>query len=182
MSQSLISVVRAPKQARTTTRSLRAVPADEQVGSAWFPVCCVMLLLAGLAAVLGLNTVMAQDSFEVTRLETRSSVLADDHEALTHQIDARSAPQRLAEEAKDLGMVPATSPAFIDLGSGEVLGVAKPAEREAGLTVDAAAAPTKAAEKKAADAKAAEKKAAEKKAAEKKKADSQDSAASAAGD
>lgn len=146
MSQSVTSVVaRAPRR-RTETprqvRDLRVVSSADAQGSAWFPVVCVLLLLAGLGAVLGLNTAMAQDSFAVAALEARSAELSDTQESLTHEINTVSAPQRLADEAHGLGMVPAGSPAFIDLDKGSVLGVATAAQRPAGLTVDASASPT----------------------------------------
>lgn len=131
---------RSPESSRRT--SLRVVTPEERVGSAWFPAMCIALLLAGLGAVLGMNTLMAQDSFEVTRLEAKSARLADTQDSLTHSINGRSAPQRLATEAGDLGMVPAGGAAFIDLDKSEVLGVATAAKKPDGFTVEAAATAT----------------------------------------
>lgn len=146
MSQSVTSVVARAPRARTESsrpaRDLRVVSSADGQGSPWFAVACVLLLLAGLGAVLGLNTAMAQDSFAVGKLEARSAELSDTQESLTHEIDSVSAPQHLAERANGLGMVPADSPAFIDLDKGRVLGVATTAERPAGHTVDASASPT----------------------------------------
>lgn len=146
MSQSLTSVVARPAPGGSTDarpgRTLRVVTAAENQGSARFPVLCALLLLAGLAAVLGLNTVMAQDSFAVARLEARSAELTDTQESLTHDLDRRSAPQELADRAYDLGMVPAGSAAFIDLQQGKVLGVAKTARAVDRRTVNASASPT----------------------------------------
>jgi hypothetical protein len=98
---------------------------------------CIALLIAGLAAVLGLNTAMAQDSFQVSALEAESARLADTEDALIHSINARSAPQQLATEARALGMVPSSTAAFIDLEKGTVLGVATVAKTPKGFTVDA---------------------------------------------
>lgn len=131
---------RSPEGSRRT--SLQIVTPEERAGSAWFPVLCVALLIAGLGAVLGLNTAMAQDSFEVSAMEAESARLADTEDSLTHSINARSAPQRLATEAGDLGMVPAGGAAFIDLDKSTVLGVATVAEKPDGFTVDAAATAT----------------------------------------
>lgn len=144
MSQSTVATTvarRAP--ARRERASLQVVTPADRTGSAWFPVVCVALLLAGLGAVLGLNTSMAQDSFEVTALEARSASLADTEDSLAQTINDKAAPQRLAIKANGLGMVPAGSAAFIDVDKGEVLGVASVAKKPDGFTVGAAAEPTK---------------------------------------
>lgn len=139
MSQMSVATTVAKRSTQGSRRtSLQVVTPEERVGSAWFPALCVALLLAGLGAVLALNTAMAQDSFTVGALEAESAQLADTEDSLTHAINGRSAPQRLAGDARDLGMVPAGSAAFIDLEKGSVLGVATAAEKPDGFTVDAA--------------------------------------------
>ena len=130
---------RTPTKGGAAARELRVLTAADATGSPWFPVLFVSLLLAGLAGVLALNTAMARDSFEVGRLEARSAELADTREALALDVNARSAPQHLAERARSLGMVPADSAAFVDLEQGKVLGVAKPAKKPEGFSVGAAA-------------------------------------------
>lgn len=126
---------RAPKGASRT--ALHVVRSSDRAGSAWFPVLCVSLLLAGLAIVLALNTMMAHDSFQVGKLEDRSAALSDRQAALTEKVNARSSPQNLAESAADLGMVPSTSAAFIDVDEGKVLGVAEVAQADDRINVDA---------------------------------------------
>lgn len=143
MSQSSVATTvarRAP--ARGTRASLEVVTPTDRAGSARFPVLCFALLVAGLGAVLGLNTSMAQDSFEVTALEARSASLADKEDSLSQTINDRAAPQRLATEADALGMVPAGSAAFIDVDKGSILGVASVAKKPDGFTVGAAATAT----------------------------------------
>lgn len=143
MSQMSVATTVAKRSSEGSRRtSLRVVTPEERAGSAWFPAICIALLLAGLAAVLGLNTAMAQDSFEVARLEAESARLADTEDSLTQTINGRSAPQRLATRAEDLGMVPAGGAAFIDLDKSKVLGVATAAKKEDRITVDAAATAT----------------------------------------
>lgn len=133
------TVRRAPARGATTARDLRVVGAAEAAGSPWFPVALVALLLAGLGAVLMLNTSMARDSFEAGRLEARSAELGETRDVLVQEVDAQAAPQHLAQRARSLGMVPADSAAFVDLQQGTVLGVARPAEQPEGFSVDAAA-------------------------------------------
>ena len=138
MSQMSVATTLAKRSATGQRRTaLRVVTPEERTGSVWFPVLCVGLLLAGLAAVLTLNTLMAQDSFEVTALEARTAELTDTEAALEQSISSRSSPQNLAEEALALGMVPNESAAFIDVEKGSVLGVATVAAAPEGFTVDA---------------------------------------------
>ena len=138
MSQMSVATTVAKRSTVGTTRtSLRVVTPEAKAGSPWFAVLCGALLLFGLAAVLGLNTAMAQDSFDVAALEAESAHLADTEDALAHAINARSAPQALASEARDLGMVPSSTAAFIDIDKGTILGVATVAEMPEGFTVDA---------------------------------------------
>lgn len=143
MSQMSVATTVAKRSTTGTRRtSLRVVTPEERTDSAWFPVLCVALLLAGLAAVLGLNTAMAQDSFEVTALEERTAELSDTHAALEQSINDHSAPQNLATEARAMGMVPSDTAAFIDIEKGRILGVATVADKRKGFTVDAASTAT----------------------------------------
>ena len=89
----------------------------------------VMLIVAGLMALLMLNTALQQASFTVSRLERQAAALIVREQALAQQIAVEEAPQRLAERAASLGMVPSETPAFIRVADGTVLGVPTPAKR-----------------------------------------------------
>ena len=98
-------------------------------------IVCAGLLLSGLLALLLLNMSMAEGSFRVHELQRAAGELSDAEAALEQSITAVSAPSALADEASRMGMVPAASPAFLDLESGEVLGVAAPAEESTTFSV-----------------------------------------------
>ncbi|GEM_PF-789814 len=100
-----------------------------------FVAICLAVLVSGFLAVLVLNTSMAKGAFVLDDLEGQSGQLADTQESLQHAIDAQSAPAELAQRALKLGMVPSSTAAFLDLSTGKVLGVAKPAEKVSGFTV-----------------------------------------------
>jgi hypothetical protein len=90
-----------------------------------------VLLLGGVVGLLLFNTHMQQGSFVASSLEERAAVLAGQEESLQMQLDRLRDPQHVAARAKKLGMVPASSPAFLRLGDGKVLGnpeVADPAD------------------------------------------------------
>ncbi|WP_377641914.1 hypothetical protein [Oryzobacter terrae] len=120
-----------PTARRATTptpRQLKVVTAPDTAGNGLFLGLCVLLLLGGFVGVLLLNTAMAQGSYTMRDLQHRSDELADAQDALRHQIDGVSGPGPLAQRARELGMVPAETPAFLRLSDGKVLGVAKKAK------------------------------------------------------
>jgi len=86
-----------------------------------------VLLIGGVAGLLFVNTTMQQVSFTATAMEQKASELQAQRQSLQMQLDALRDPQRVALQAKQMGMVPPASPAFIRLSDGRVLGDATPA-------------------------------------------------------
>jgi hypothetical protein len=95
-----------------------------------------LLLVSGIAGLLLFNTSMQQASFVATSMEQQAAVLAGKEESLRMQLHRLRDPQRVAARAKQLGMVPATDPAFIRLSDGEVLGKATPAAPTNDMRID----------------------------------------------
>ena len=122
------TVARAPGRPNNPAARLRVVPAAiEQTGTGKFAAICMMLLTVGLLTLLLLNTQLAQGSFTLHDLQVASGTLSDQEHELTRALDAERNPGALAKRALDMGMVPATSMAFIRLEDGAILGVAEPA-------------------------------------------------------
>jgi hypothetical protein len=94
-----------------------------------------LLLVTGVVGLLLFNTHMQQASFVATSMEEQASVLAAKEESLRMQLHRLRDPQHVAAEAKKIGMVPATSPAFIRLSDGQVLGKPAPAEADDALRI-----------------------------------------------
>lgn len=84
------------------------------------------LLVGGLAGLLFLHTALAEDSFRLHDLKTRSALLADREQVLEQQVAEDASPKRLAERAEALGMVHSVNPAFLRLSDGKILGKPKP--------------------------------------------------------
>jgi cell division protein FtsL len=103
---------------RTTGRRAARVP---------FVTLVSLILVLGVAGLLFFNTSMQQVSFTATRLEHRAAVLDAQQQGLQMELDSLRNPQRLAQRAKHLGMLPAASPAFIKITDGTVLGTPTPA-------------------------------------------------------
>ena len=130
--------VRSARSTRPVKRELRVVVGAPK-GHAVLAAAFVLLLTAGLIGVLVLNTAMAKGAFVLTDLQNRSNELADNEAALKHAIDEVRAPDQLAKRALDLGMVPASTAAFLRISDGAILGVAEPATADRAFTVVAQA-------------------------------------------
>ncbi len=94
-----------------------------------------LLLVGGVAGLLLFNTSMQQASFTATAMEHRAQALDAKEQSLRMELDDLRDPQRVALRAKDMGMVPPSSPAFIRLSDGKVLGNPSAATYENSLRV-----------------------------------------------
>ncbi|MEO8328486.1 MAG: hypothetical protein ABI586_00650 [Candidatus Nanopelagicales bacterium] len=82
----------------------------------------MFLLVGGLGGLLLLNTLLAQGSFAVHDLDTQITALSDRQQSLQQKVAELAAPQRLARQANQLGMVATVNPAFLQMPGGHVLG------------------------------------------------------------
>ncbi|MCX5139696.1 cell division protein FtsL [Streptomyces sp. NBC_00338] len=87
-----------------------------------FVLLVVLLLGSGLITLLLLNSALNEGSFRLSELRKRTTELTDDQQALQRDVDSASEPDALARRARELGMVPGGSPAFLD-PDGTVRGV-----------------------------------------------------------
>ncbi|QNN53096.1 hypothetical protein [Nocardioides mesophilus] len=94
-----------------------------------------LLLVLGVAGLLTFNTSMQQASFAATALETRADALAAREQSLRMELEQLRDPQRLAVQARDMGMVAPSSPTFLRLSDGKVLGPLVPAGPTDGVRV-----------------------------------------------
>ena len=91
-----------------------------------FAILVGLVLLCGVAGLLLFNTHMQKNSFAETALQEQASALHAQEQALRMQVDELRDPQRLADRARRMGMVPPDAPAFLDLSTGEIVGNADP--------------------------------------------------------
>lgn len=82
-----------------------------------------LVLLGGVVGLLMFNTTMQQNSFHATALELRADDLTSKQQTLELELEKLRDPQRVAEQAQQMGMVPAVNPTFLRVGDGTVLGV-----------------------------------------------------------
>ena len=119
-----------PRALPTPRGLLRLVPQRRsQAAKTPFAVVLVVLLVGGLLGLLVLNTLVAQGSFTLHDLSSRSRALQLREQQLAGQVQSEQAPGQLADRATKLGMVPGGPPAFLRLSDGAVLG--KPTKGQA---------------------------------------------------
>lgn len=130
MSTLINQVRRVPRLAEAAVEHARltVVPRGRQrAPRVPFVMLVSVLLVMGVAGLLAFNTSMQQSSFTTTALEQRASVLNAKEQSLQMELERKRDPQQLAVSARRMGMVPPSSPAFIRLADGKILGKATPA-------------------------------------------------------
>jgi hypothetical protein len=111
---------------------LRVVPpARLPAPRAPFVLLVLGLVVAGLVSLLMLNTLVNENSFRIHALTTEQEKLDLREQQLQRQVDKLETPGSMEAAARRLGLVPAGTPAFIELPSGRVLGVPTPAKATA---------------------------------------------------
>jgi len=108
---------------RSSRAALRLVPdlnTREKADRKTFVIFLSAIGVIGLLILLVINTMLAQDAFELHRLQAQATTLSDQREAVMRQIDFASSPEELAARATAAGMVPSQSPRFLTLNSSPV--------------------------------------------------------------
>lgn len=86
-----------------------------------------LVLVGGIVGLLLFNTSMQQASFAASDLEDQADTLAAREQTLRMELDELRNPQRVAQEAQQMGMVIPSAPVFLDLKTGRTSGERTPA-------------------------------------------------------
>ena len=122
------------REAAVERARLRVVPRRRtRASKVPFVVLMSMLMLGGVVGLLLFNTSMQQAAFATTALEEQAQTLTARQQTLEMELDVLRNPQRVAEQAQRMGMVPSHQPAYLELPSGKVLGEPAPAVPTDGL-------------------------------------------------
>ena len=97
------------------------VSVAQQASRKYFAIFVTTVSVAGFMALLGINTLLAQDAFTLSNLKIEAKMVADQRDAVTRKIDAHSAPEALAQAASALGMKPSETPIFLNLQADGVI-------------------------------------------------------------
>jgi len=106
---------------KTNKAVLKLVPeikSGEVVADRTFGIILTAIFTAGLMMLLVINTALAQDAFKLSELKIQAQILKDEREAILRKVAEKSSPDNLAESAGKLGMVPISSPNFLDMSEG----------------------------------------------------------------
>ena len=125
--------VRGTRRSAAPRPGLTVVATPRTAGSSMpFTMLCTLIVVATLAALLYLNIQMSDTSYEITRLEAQSQRLTEESQALAETNERLGTPQELSRQAREIGMVPVSDPAYIDLDTGEIIGSTDPSAQTGG--------------------------------------------------
>ncbi|GGY52657.1 FtsB family cell division protein [Streptomyces omiyaensis] len=116
-----MSAARGPLKGRAARLGRLMPSGPSSAARTPFVLLVVLLLGGGLITLLLLNSALNQGSFRLRELKDRTTELTDEEQALQRDVDAYAAPDALERRARELGMVPGGSPAFLG-PDGKVLG------------------------------------------------------------
>ena len=105
----------AERKPRAVLRLVPDLSRVEKVDRKAFVLFLSLVGVVGLLLLLALNTLLAQDAFELRRLQAQVTTLSDQREAVMKKIANASSPEVLAQRATSAGMVSSQSPRFLSL-------------------------------------------------------------------
>ncbi|GAA4508155.1 hypothetical protein [Brevibacterium yomogidense] len=80
----------------------------------------VLIILGGVVLILVANILVSHSTFRVQELTEQQAALQDERDRLVEDIAYRESPQNIASYAEENDMTRDTSPAYIDLTTGEI--------------------------------------------------------------
>jgi len=105
----------AQKSTRAALRIVADASAGKQADRRFFALFITVIGAVFLLGLLLINTLLAQDAFELSKLKADLKLSSDQYEAVSHEIERLSSPSVLAHEAQKLGMKPSLTPTFLNL-------------------------------------------------------------------
>ena len=105
---------------RSSRAVLRLVPdlkpvAGQQASTGIFVGLISSILVMSLLALLAINIALGNDAVHIRSLKLESIQINEDRESALRELDSISSPEALATSATALGMVPGSTPTYIDL-------------------------------------------------------------------
>ena len=105
----------AQKSTRAALRIVADVSAGNPATSRSYALFITAIGVVFLLALLFINTLLAQDAFELSKLQADLKLSSDQYEAVTREIERISSPVVLSQEAQKLGMKRSLTPTFLNL-------------------------------------------------------------------
>ena len=105
----------AEKSSQVVLKLVPDISSGKQADRKFFAKFVTVVGVIGLMFLLLINTLLAQDAFELTSLKLEAKLVTDEREAIARQMDKLSSPDALARAATELGMKPSENPTFLSL-------------------------------------------------------------------
>jgi hypothetical protein len=105
----------AEKSSQVVLKLVPDISSGKQADRKFFATFVTVVGVIGLMFLLLINTLLAQDAFELTSLKLEAKLVSDEREAIARQMDKLSSPDALARVAIELGMKPSETPTFLSL-------------------------------------------------------------------
>ena len=105
----------AEKSSQVVLKLVPDISSGKQADRKFFATFVTVVGVIGLMFLLLINTLLAQDAFELTGLKLEAKLVSDEREAIARQMDKLSSPDALAKAATELGMKPSETPTFLHL-------------------------------------------------------------------
>jgi hypothetical protein len=105
----------AEKSSQVVLKLVPDISSGKQADRKFFATFVTVVGVIGLMFLLLINTLLAQDAFELTSLKLEAKLVSDEREAISRQMDKLSSPDALARAATELGMKPSENPTFLSL-------------------------------------------------------------------
>lgn len=109
----------AEKSSQVVLKLVPDLSDGKQADRKFFATFVTVVGVIGLLFLLLINTLLAQDAFELSNLKLQAKLVSDEREAIARQMDKISSPESLANEATALGMRPSETPTFLSLDKAE---------------------------------------------------------------
>ena len=115
----------AEKSSQVVLKLVPDISEGKQANRKFFARFVTVVGVIGLMFLLLINTLLAQDAFELTNLKLEAKLVSDQREAIAREMDKISSPEALAKAATELGMRPSENPTFLSLDKPVADGVVK---------------------------------------------------------
>jgi hypothetical protein len=115
----------AEKSSQVVLKLVPDISEGKQANRKFFARFVTVVGVIGLMFLLLINTLLAQDAFELTNLKLEAKLVSDQREAIAREMDKISSPEALAKAATELGMKPSENPTFLSLDKSVADGVVK---------------------------------------------------------
>lgn len=109
-------VTRSTKAVLRLVPELRPTPGEQASDRLFFGLIGVILSL-GLLGLLGINILLGNDAVRIRELKLEAIAINEEREAALREVARISTPEKLAERAQTLGMIPSSTPRFLDIST-----------------------------------------------------------------